>query len=360
MERILPAATLAALMRRCFEGVGLSAADAEATAEVLLYANLRGIESHGFERVPVYMQAVHAGLAGGSERLSVLTRREALCRMDAGHALGPPAGVRAMDEAVALARSHAVGLVALGNSTNFGAAGFYALRAARGGLIGIATTTAPKLMAPQGSTEAFLGSNPLAIAVPMGERDEFVLDMSSTIVARGKLRRAHALGEPIDHGLALDGAGNPTTDPGEALAGALLPFAGPKGTGLAFAITLLGGLLAGAEFDDEVASIYADRRRRQNLGQLFIAIDPWAVEDRERGSSRASALADRLHALRPARGSPTPRYAGEAAAQRARERSSSGVPVAELELQAVARACRECGLPELGLQIDSLLACHDV
>jgi LDH2 family malate/lactate/ureidoglycolate dehydrogenase len=116
-------------------------------------------------------------------------------------------------------------------------------RAAQRGLIGVVATNAPKLMAPHGSREAFLGSNALAIAAPMDDRDEFVLDMSSTVVARGKIRRAGVLGTSIEAGLAIDSDGNPTTDPEQALAGAQLPLGGPKGTGLAFAITILAGLL---------------------------------------------------------------------------------------------------------------------
>jgi LDH2 family malate/lactate/ureidoglycolate dehydrogenase len=265
-------------------------------------------------------------------------------------------GVKALDLAAEIAEANGVGLVAVGNSTNLGAAGFYALRAARRRLVGIVVTNAPKMMAPHGARDAFLGSNALAIAAPMGDRDELLLDMSSSQTARGKIRRAGAMGEPIEAGLALDVEGEPTTDPREALAGTMLPLGGPKGSGLAFAISVLVGLLAGADFDDEVASIYADSSRAQNLGQLFMAIDPWRVADPQRAAVRFGQLVDRLHSLRPVDGVDAVRYAGEGAAQRARERQRSGIPVPTVDLEAAADACAECGLPQLAGDFTALIS----
>jgi LDH2 family malate/lactate/ureidoglycolate dehydrogenase len=346
---------LEGLIRACFSGLGLSADDCQVVAEALLYANLRGIDSHGVDRVPVYMRRVHSGLAGGSEKLTVVAQRGALCRIDAAHALGPPAAARAMDAALDIAAELGVGLVALGNATNFGAAGYYALRAVERGMVAIVAGNAPKMMAPHGAREPFLGSNPLAIGIPMGEDDGFLLDMSSTVAARGKLRRAQALGRQIEPGLALDAEGQPTTDPAAALAGVLLPFAGPKGSGLALAITLLGMLLAGADADDEVASIYKDQSRPQNLGQLFVAVDPWAVSDRDEGLAQLRGVADRLHALAPDLRSGPPRYAGEGAASRAREAQASGITLEVSDLRAVCRACKECGLDEVARQAEGLI-----
>jgi LDH2 family malate/lactate/ureidoglycolate dehydrogenase len=353
---IVPAAALHETIRACFNALGVAEHDSRAVADALTYANLRGIDSHGLARVPVYMRRVKDGLAGGSERVSEVARHGALCRLDAGHALGPAAAVKAIDLAIEMAGSHGVGFVALGNSTNFGAAGFYALRAAQRRLVGIVATNAPKLMAPYGSREAFLGSNALAIATPMDDRDEFVLDMSSTMVARGKIRRAGALGTSIESGLALDKDGNPTTDPDQALAGVLLPLGGPKGTGLAFAITILAGLLAGADFDDEVASIYRDSTRAQNLGQLFVVIDPWRIADAKQVPLRLSRLADRLHDLSVQPGFDGVHYAGEGAAARARERLGTGIPIETVEIEAIMRACSDCGLPELGRDVGGLIS----
>lgn len=354
-DRITVAADeLRALTAACFEHLGIGREDAAAVGDALVYANLRGIDSHGFERVPVYMRRVRAGLAAGSERMSVLVEHGALRCLDGGHGLGPAVGVRACGHAAELARRYGIGLVAVRNATNFGAAGFYAVTLSRQGLVGFVTTNAPKMMAPHGAAEPFLGSNPIAIAIPLGGSDDFVLDFSTTVAARGKIRRAQALGDRIDPNLALDAAGRPTRDPAEALAGTLLPAAGAKGSGLALAIALLTGLLGGAEFDDEVASIYADGDRPQNLGQLFGAVDPSAIADRATWAARADALVERLHALRVQPGGDAVRYPGEGAASRARRRSADGIPVDVSDLDRVAGECRECGADTLADSIEAL------
>ena len=334
------------LVRDLFRALDVPDADADAVADALLYANLRGIDSHGIDRAPVYLRRVRAGLAGGTQRMATVAEHGALRRIDAGGALGPAAALRAMDEAVALSATHGVGLVTLGGATNIGAAGFYALHGARAGRIALVTTNAPKLMAPHGAAEPFLGSNPLAIAVPLGERDPFVLDMSSTVTARGKIRRAARAGRAIPEGLAIDADGLPTTDAERAMAGSMLPLGGPKGTGLALAMTLMLVLLAEADPDDQAASIYADPDRPQNLGQLFLAIDPWTVVGREGAEAQLDGLVERLHGLRPQPGADAVHYPGEASAARARERAAKGVDIPIADLEAIAVAADDCGLPE--------------
>jgi LDH2 family malate/lactate/ureidoglycolate dehydrogenase len=351
----VPAATLHDVIRCCFRAIDISEEDATAVADALIYANLRGIDSHGFERVPSYMRRVKTGLSGGTERLTVVTEHGPLCRLDAGHALGPAAGVTAIDTAIRLAGEFGVGVVAVGNATNFGAAGFYAARAARQDLLAAVATNAPKLMAPHGAAEPFLGSNAIAIASPLDdEHGEFVLDMSTTVTARGKVRRAKTLGTSLQPGLALDREGNPTTDPAQALVGSMLPVGGSKGSGLALAITIIVALLAEADFDYEVASIYDDPDRPQNLGHLFFVVDPWRLTSRESGRLRLAALVDRLHALRPQKEFQRVRYAGEGGAEHARHRLEYGIPVETADLQAVAEACRDCGVPRLAERVEAL------
>jgi LDH2 family malate/lactate/ureidoglycolate dehydrogenase len=343
---IVPEQLLHSHTSECFTRVGLSAADAAAVTDVLVYANLRGLDAHGFERVPVYMRRLHAGLARGTEAASVVAERGAVCRLDAAHALGPAMAVQAIDRATALASEHGIGLVVVGNATHFGTAGFYTLRAAREGFLSIVASNAAKLMAPHGSVSRFLGTNPISFGAPLADLDEFVLDMSSSLVAGGKIRRAAALGEAIDVGLALDADGMPTTDPDRAMAGALLPVGGPKGSGLAFAITLFVAMLAGADFDDEAASHYHDARP-QNLGQFFIAIDPAATGEPDVANRQIAAFIERFHSL-PRQDTSTPlSYPGEEGARRERLRRATGIPVEPEDLEAVAQACMECGLPDL-------------
>ena len=343
--------TLATLIAECFVAVGLSSADGSAMAEVMVDANLRGVDSHGFQRLPAYMGRVSAGLAAGGDALAVRARAGPMQRLDAAHALGPLGASRATDAAVELAREHGLGLVALGNSGHFGAAGYYARRAAREGLIALVTTNGPATMAPHGAAEPFVGTSALAIAVPLGRHEPFCLDMSASVVARGKVMRAAAQGTQLEPGVAIDADGRPTLDPTAALAGSVLPLGGPKGSGLALAIGLLSGILAGADFDDEVAPMHGDSGRRQNAGHVFLTIDPWRLADRDETSERLEQLVERLRALRTAEGFDRVLYAGERSAELARERRRTGIPVAAGELEAAARACERAGATDLARRL---------
>src|SRR6202043_3796762 len=209
-ELAIPLEPLARVTRSCFEALGIRAEDADAVADVLLDANLHGVPSHGFQRVPVYMQRVHAGLARGTDDLRVVAETGALCRIDAGYALGPAAAVTALERSLALARELGVGVVAVGRSTHFGAAGYYARRAAGAGFVSITITNATARMAPYGAAAAFLGTNPLAIGIPLGGRAPFVLDIASSVAAQGTITRAKQLGEAIAPGLAPNAQGAPT------------------------------------------------------------------------------------------------------------------------------------------------------
>jgi LDH2 family malate/lactate/ureidoglycolate dehydrogenase len=203
-------------------------------------------------------------------------------------------------------------------------------------------------MAPHGAAEPFLGTNAVAVAVPMGRHGTFCLDTSASTVARGRILRAAALGEAIEPGWAVDADGRATTDAAAALAGAVLPLGGAKGSGLAFAICLLAGTLGGAPFDpDVVPTVGPHAGDRQDLGQLFVVLDPWRLASREEATARVEQLVDRLQGLRPAEGVDVVRFAGERGDGLARHRTVHGIPVEDAELGALAEACAACGLPEV-------------
>jgi LDH2 family malate/lactate/ureidoglycolate dehydrogenase len=325
---------LRAAVSAAFRSCGLPGGDADQVAEVLVDADLRGLESHGLQRAPIYLQRLRSGLACGSEAIVESRRLGAAARLDAGHALGPLVAIRATDMACGLARDHGIGLVAAGGSTHFGHAGYYARRAAAAGMAAIVCSNGPGTMAPHGSRERFVGTNPLAVGIPLGDRDPFVLDMSSAAAARGKIIRARDAGTEIPAGLAIDRDGRPTTDPGAALQGSVLPFAGPKGSGLALAIDLLAATLAGADFDHEAAAMYEHLDRPQNLGQLFICIDVAALNPSR--TPDPSAMIDQLHALRPSVAGEPVRYPGEASQATFVRRSRDGLTVDPAVLRSIA------------------------
>jgi LDH2 family malate/lactate/ureidoglycolate dehydrogenase len=280
------AAALERAVAACFTGFGVPAGDAALVAEVLVYADLRGLTGHGVYRAPAYLERVRRGLAGGTRDMAEIGGVGAARRIDAGYALGPAAATRAVDRAIELARTHGVGLVALRRTTHLGAAGFYVQRAARAGMVAIVTSNGPKAVAPHGAAEAFLGTNPLAVGMPLGRHGELVLDMSTAAMPREQIRIAAAAGREIPPGMAVDPAGRPTTDAAAAMAGSVLPVGGVKGSGLSLVVALLAGLLCDAEFDDEIGSMYSDFDRPQNLGQVFVVIDPGPARSARAGPGR--------------------------------------------------------------------------
>lgn len=356
VDQLIGAEELRRLVAGCFEEAGLGSADATAVADVLVHANLRGIDSHGVMRVPVYLSRVAAGLAGGSERLSAVSEHGAVCRFDAGGALGPAAAVRATDHAIELAREHGVAVVAVGSSTHFGVAGYYAQRAVEAGQIAIVLTNAPNTMAPFGGSEAFFGTNPVAVAAPLAGHDDFVLDMSTSIVARGKIIRAAAAGERIEERLALDAEGRPTTDAAAALEGCVLPLGGSKGSGLAMAIDILLVALAGADFGAEMASMYEDHDRPQNVGHLFVMIDPGRFRDQKAVAVTLDRMVTRLREVRLAEGFDHIHFAGELEAERARRRAAEGIPVPRAELEELRSLLGELKLNRSEATVAELLA----
>jgi LDH2 family malate/lactate/ureidoglycolate dehydrogenase len=347
---IIRAPELVEIVRRCCHDVDLPLADCEAVAEVLLYANLRGQDGHGLVRLPNYMRRVRTGLAGDSSGVRAVAGAGSLRRLDGAKAIGPAAAIKASDMSIELAREHGVAVVALGNATHFGPAGFYARRVAELGLVSIVTSNATRAVAPHGAARALLGTNPLALGIPVGER-QIVLDMSTSAIPRGKVRRAAASGVPLPEHVAIDPAGRPTVDAQAALEGSILPIAGAKGSGLALAISMLAIVLADAQADDEiiVSTPPTEGDASQfplasgSVGQIFIAIDPGPLLG-DSSMERAEALVSRLHDLPPAEGFDAPLLPGEAGDAIAADRLAEGIPIGSTVLTQIAETCREFGL----------------
>lgn len=256
-----------------FHRAGVPMQHAEVAAASLIHADLRGIESHGLARMPIYVKRIERGLVEPKNEVMVVSKRDASVLVDARNQLGAVAGITALSLALEGAREHGAAVVGVRCSNHFGACSFYAEQAIAQGMILLVLSNAPPTMAPTGGNEPFFGTNPLAIGIPAGNEPAFLLDMATSVAARGKIALAAMKGQPIPDGWALDATGRPTTNPHEALKGTILPIGGPKGYGLAMFIDILCGLLTGAGFGRTVYSLYENVERPQNVGHLFLAID---------------------------------------------------------------------------------------
>lgn len=256
-----------------FHKLGLSEEDAEIVSDVLITTDLRGISSHGVARIPVYAERIKLGLINPKPNNQVLKENTCTALIDGDNGMGQVASYKAMKLCIKKAQHTGMASVAVRNSNHFGINAYYSMMAAKEGLIGMAFTNTSPLMAPFGGRERLLGSNPLSISVPAGKEPDVVIDMATSVVARGKLEVALKKGIEIPKDWAVDAEGNFTTDPGKALAGALLPFGGHKGYGLALLVDILSGVLTSSKYGPYTGSLFGNMDRSQEIGHFFLAIN---------------------------------------------------------------------------------------
>ncbi|MDI7278188.1 MAG: Ldh family oxidoreductase, partial [Anaerolineae bacterium] len=227
------AGPLRAFCEEVFACLGVPHEDAVVTADVLVAADLRGIDSHGVARLKRYVDGLRDGVMRPRPSTRVLAETPATITYDADAGLGQPVSARAMRTAIEKATAVGAGFAAVRNSNHYGIAGYYAMMALEADMIGISTTNADALVVPTFSRNALLGTNPIAVAVPAGKSPAFVLDMATSTVPRGKLEVYDRLGKPMPQGWATDETGAGTTDATRALhnlstraGGGLLPLGG--------------------------------------------------------------------------------------------------------------------------------------
>lgn len=253
---------------------GIAPKAAFETAQFLALAELDGLASHGLARVAQYAGHAKNGRIELAPKLRVRPFKTAAALVDARDGLAFPALRFATDLSVNLASKNGLGLVAVTNSHHFGVAGHFVEAASRAGYVSLLFGNTPAAMPMVGGSKAIFGTNPLAAAFPVTNRDPLVIDMSLSAVARGKLLVAAKKGESIPEGWALTADGKPTTDPHEGLKGLMLPLGGDKGALLALIVELLVVGLSGSRFSYEADSFFDEKGNRPRIGQLILTIDP--------------------------------------------------------------------------------------
>ncbi|MGH9357389.1 MAG: Ldh family oxidoreductase [Terriglobia bacterium] len=336
---------LSAFARALFERAGLTEKDAEVVADGLVKANLRGLDSHGVARIPVYLARLRGGGVKPQPAIAVTRVAQAAKLVDGDSGMGFVVGRRAMEEAIAIASESGVGLVGVRRSTHFGMAALYALQAIEAGYISLVFTNSSPAIPAWGGRTTFLGASPMAAGMPGGSHAPYVLDMAMTVIARGKIRLAAMHGEPIPEGLALDSEGKPTTDAKKAFEGVLLPFGGVKGAALSMLMDLLAGVFTGADYGGEVAPLYSTSLEAQNVGHLFIAVQPSLFMAREAFDQRMDTFAGRVKNLPRAAGFAEILMPGEPEVRTEKMRRATGIPISgEVADELRAEARRE-GIP---------------
>jgi LDH2 family malate/lactate/ureidoglycolate dehydrogenase len=340
------------LCEKIFTSVGLPEEDARIVVDNLIQADLRGLSSHGVSRVKVYCDRIRGGWANPNPDIKTLVDRPALLHLDGDNGLGAVVGTHAMDRCIDHAKSAGTAVCSVKHGNHFGIASFYTMRAVKKNMIGFAASNNPPNMAPWGGRKAMIGTNPFSIAVPAGKHDPMILDMSSSIVARGRINVAEIEGREIPAGWAIDKDGRPTTDATEALAGSVLPFGQHKGYGIALMIDALCGILSGAAFGAHVGQLWNNDSSKQNLGMYFAAIDVAAIDEPAEFGKRIDLLIDELKDSPPADDGGQVLVPGEIESRNEAEIRAAGIPVgpgvfrdleqlaADLDLQTSIDECR--------------------
>lgn len=318
------------------QGAGFAPGHAERSADILVWANLRGAESHGVLRIPRYAEMVAQGLIAPHAMPEVATRQGAFAVLDARSAPGPSAMVAAMDEAIDIAGKFGIGWCSARDITHAGAIGYFALRAAQRGYLGLVMTASGPLMAYHGARVAGVSTNPLAIAAP-GIGVPLLLDMSTSTVALGKIMHAKDTGTPIPEGWALDAAGAPATDP--AKVATLTPLGGPKGAGLSLMIEVMTSLLIS---NPAVTGALAGGKGAMNGAALAIRID--AFTNPAVFAAQLAELVGALKALPTAPGTSEILMPGERGFRMAAERAEQGIPIASGTLERLAALAAKLGV----------------
>ena len=253
-----------------FKKFGLSENHALISTDALINAELVGAYGHGLSRLKMYCDRIKKRLINPRPKIKIKRISQSISLVDANDSIGFIAADIAIKQAIKNAKKTGIGMVAVKNSGHYGLSGYYAEQAIKKNLITMIYTNAPPAVAPHGSLKSLFGTNPICFGTPTGSKVPFILDTSISMINRGKIRFADKNNQKIPVGVALDKFGKPTTNAKKALQGVQLPIANFKGSGLAWMVDILSGVLTGGNHAGRVKDPFDDFTGPQNIGHLFI------------------------------------------------------------------------------------------
>ena len=338
-----PALTTAAALRRftrdVFVAAGLSDAHATTVADVLVWADLRGVDSHGATRIPMYVRLLDAGDLNPTPTITIRTDTPAAVVFEMDRAAGPVAMTTAAAAAIRKAREAGIGCALARGTTHTAALGYYTSAAAREGMAAIAFAASVPMMAYHGARVAGVSTSPISIAVPGGDRGPLVLDMATSVISAGGLAQARKAGRPLPPGLALDDHGVPTTDP--AAATIPRPLGGHKGSGLSLMIECLTSLVASNPI---IADALKTEGGRHKQNGLVLAIDVARFADPTVFRTEVERLIAAVKALPREPGVAEILVPGERGDRTFERRSGDGIPISRATLDELARVAARFGV----------------
>ncbi len=333
--------TLHNFMQDVFTGIGVPKEDAKICSDILISSDLRGIESHGVQRLKMYYDRVLGGIQKATTDFEIIKEAETTALVDAGHGMGHVVAYHGMNLAMKKAKKFGTGAVAVRNSTHYGIAGYYALMAIQEGMIGLTLTNARPSIAPTFGVEPMLGTNPLTIGCPTDEEFPFLIDCATSITQRGKIEVLARTKTPTPEGWVIDESGDKSTDTVSILnqlmngTAALLPLGGAgeilgghKGYGYGTAVEILAAALTGGSFMKDLTL-----QKGYKLGHFFLAINIESFLPLETFKKIAGDIVRELRNSKKEPGQTRIFTAGEKEYEMEIERRKTGIPVNSSILQ---------------------------
>ncbi|OAA50389.1 malate/L-lactate dehydrogenase [Metarhizium rileyi] len=320
------------LVQDILKGNGVSAVNADIIAHCLIAADLRGVDTHGMNRIPSYMERIRQGVLDATAQPTVNQVTPAVAQIDGHNGFGFVSTHLAMGAAIESARMYGIGMASVKHSNHFGMSAWVVQQALDADMMSLVFTNSSPALPPFGGKNKLTGVSPIACGAP-GIPD-FILDMAPSVAARGKIYKAKRRGEKIPMDWALDAEGKPTDDPEAALGGVMLPMGGPKGSALSIMMDVFSGVLSGSAFAGHVTGPY-DPSKASDVGHFLVAIKPDLFMSLDEFRDRMKYLYERVVGSERAAGVDRIYFPGEMEQITQAQREKTGIPLVQAEIDAL-------------------------
>lgn len=327
-----------------FEAAGLPHEEAVISADNLVDADLSGVSSHGVSRMSIYLKRLEEKVVNPINKLEINRETAAIASINGANGMGASVSHEAMNLAIEKAKNTGISFITVNNSNHFGTAAYYTKMALEHNMIGFSATNGAARMTPWGGRKAFFGTNPFSVAIPAGKRPPIIMDMATSVVARGKIILADKNNEKIPKGWALNEHGEMTMDPREALDGTVLPFGGPKGSAIALLIDILSGVLSSGSNSAQINDMYADFDNPSDIGHVFGAINIEMFTEIEDFKQQLDEVIRDIKSIPPAEGVEEVFLPGEIELRKREKNLKDGIPLIDSVYQDLVKEGSKYGI----------------
>ncbi|WPH03306.1 putative malate/L-lactate dehydrogenase [Acrodontium crateriforme] len=335
-----------AFVEGVLQGNGVPDDNAKTVARCLVAADLRGVDTHGVNRIPSYMARIRQGVLDAAAQPTLTKVTPVVAQVDAHNGFGFVAAHMGMAHAIEAANVYGIGMCSVKHSNHFGMSAWVVQQALDAGMMSLVFTNSSPALPVWGGKSKLMGVSPIACGAPGGKKKPFILDMAPSVAARGKIYKAQRRGEKIPTDWALDAEGRPTDDPAAALQGVMLPMGGPKGSALSVMMDVFSGVLSGSAFAGHVTNPY-DPIRPADVGHFLVAIKPDLFMTIDEFKERMDYLYRRVVESDKMAGVDRIYFPGELEQLTQERRQSEGIPYVEAEIAALNAEAERVGAPAI-------------